>query len=96
MAEIHPELRVFKGPRLRSDTIVVDDDYVGPGKALLHAGSSPSGEVREREAEYDLSRASPAQLRVIALFVQQGDIVLSRSGAIGRVSWMGPVSMERL
>ena len=89
MAELHPELRIFKGPRLRSDTIVVDDDHTGPSEPYYTPGAVLQ-EKCESAKRFDLSRANPAQLRVIsAIRVQQGDIVISRSGAIGRVSWIG-------
>ena len=89
MAELHPELRIFKGPRLRSDTIVVDDDHMGPCEPYYTPGAVLQ-EKCESAKRFDLSRASPAQLRVIsAIRVQQGDIVISRSGAIGRISWIG-------
>jgi hypothetical protein len=89
LAELHPELRVFKGPRLRSDNIVVDEDHKGSREPYYTPGAVLQ-EKCESAKHFDLTRATPAQLRVIeAIRVRQGDIVISRSGAIGRVSWIG-------
>ena len=89
LAELHPELRIFKGPRLRSDNIVVDEDHAGPAEPYYTPGAVLQ-EKCESAKRFDLSRATASQRRVIeTIRVRQGDIVISRSGAIGRVSWIG-------
>jgi hypothetical protein len=89
LGELHPDLRIFKGPRLRSDNLVVDEDHSGPSEPYYTPGAVLQ-EKCESAKRFDLSRATTAQQRVIeAIRVHQGDIVISRSGAIGRVSWIG-------
>ena len=76
----------------------MQDAAAGPRRRQVHAGPAEPyytpGAVLQEKCEsakrFDLSRATASQRRVIeTIRVRQGDIVISRSGAIGRVSWIG-------
>jgi type I restriction enzyme M protein len=79
-------VRVFKGPRLKSENLI--DDY----GASVEPYYTPSAVLQEKSDSaklLDLSRASVSQLATIdAIRVHRGDIVISRSGTIGRVAYI--------
>ena len=78
-------VRVFKGPRLKSEDLIVR----GPG-AGVEPYYTPSSMLQEKgdSAKWlNVGRANKKQLATIdAIRVRRGDIVVSRSGTIGRVA----------
>jgi type I restriction enzyme M protein len=83
--QIDPNIRVFKGPRLKSEDLIVSDRRSG-----VEPYYTPSAMLQEKSDSVKyivISRASKKQLATIdAIRVQEGDIVISRSGTIGRVA----------
>ncbi len=88
LAQLHHGVEVFKGPRFKSENIITDDPRPGATEPYY----TPSAVLQEKSdsVKYvDTSRASSAQLRQIqAIRVRQGDIVITRSGTIGRVAYI--------
>ena len=77
-------IQIFKGPRLKSENIIVETS--GPGVEPYYTPSAMLQEKSESAKLLDISKASLAQLRTIAAIrVHRGDIVVTRSGTIGRV-----------
>lgn len=79
------DIRVFKGPRLKSENLIVEETgtavepYYTPGAILQEKSDSAK--------LLDVSKATAKQLATInAIRVYRGDIVVTRSGTIGRVA----------
>jgi type I restriction-modification system DNA methylase subunit len=86
ISQVVPDTKVFKGPRLKSENLIVEKidnettEIYYPPTAILQGKS-------ESFKYLDLSKASKKQLETIEkLRVHKGDIVITRSGSIGRVA----------
>lgn len=81
-------VEVFKGPRLKSESLIVEDgrsprDGVEP----YYTPSAVLQERRDAAKMLDTTRMSKAQAATVAAIrVRRGDIVITRSGTIGRVA----------
>jgi type I restriction-modification system DNA methylase subunit len=86
--EIAESIEVFKGPRLKSENLIVDVDDAGrPGVEPYYTPSAVLQERRDAAKFLDTSRASKSQAATIAAIrVRRGDIVITRSGTIGRIA----------
>jgi type I restriction enzyme M protein len=87
LAEVHPLIQIYKGPRLKSEDIIVEtpgvdiEDYLTPSAVLQ--------EKNDSSKLLHLGRASKKQLATIrALRVKRGDLLVTRSGTIGRVAYI--------
>jgi len=83
--QLDPGIRIFKGPRLKSENLIVEDraDKVEP----YYTPSSMLQEKGDSAKLLNVGRADKKQLATIdAIRVKKGDIVISRSGSIGRVA----------
>jgi type I restriction enzyme M protein len=87
LGQIAPNTKIFKGPRLKSENLVVEN--TGPNIEPYYTPSAVLQEKGQSAKLFDVSLATPSQLRAInAVRVYRGDIVISRSGTIGRVSYI--------
>jgi hypothetical protein len=85
IGQIVTGIQIFKGPRLKSENIIVETP--GPNVEPYYTPSAVLQEKSESAKLLDISKATPAQLRTIAAIrVHKGDIVITRSGTIGRVA----------
>ncbi|WP_248304914.1 N-6 DNA methylase [Devosia sp. FKR38] len=83
--QIAPDIRVFKGPRLKSEDLIVSE--MADGVEPYYTPSSMLQERGESAKLLNVRRATRKQLDTInAIRVRRGDIVISRSGSIGRVA----------
>jgi len=87
LGQITNDVRIFKGPRLKTENIIVErpsrntEPYYTPSAVLQERGESVKN--------FDLSKATKNQMRAInAVRVNRGDIVITRSGTIGRVAYI--------
>lgn len=87
---VGPSGDIFKGPRLKSENLVVEVDAIGtPGVEPYFTPSAVLQERADAAKLFDIRRANPAQASTIAAIrVQAGDIVITRSGTIGRVAFV--------
>ncbi|QWW69360.1 N-6 DNA methylase [Rhizobium sp. WYJ-E13] len=87
IGDIAAGVKIFKGPRFKSESIIVDE----PGPTV-EPYLTPTAVLQEKSDSaklLDVGRASAAQLRAInAIRVRRGDIVITRSGTIGRVAYI--------
>ena len=85
LGQISQGIKIFKGPRLKSENIIVEEHKSG-----VEPYYTPSAVLQEKGESaklLDVSRATQKQLRTInAIRVKRGDIVITRSGTIGRVT----------
>ncbi len=87
IGELEPDIKIFKGPRFKSENIIVDE--AGPTTEFYYTPSALLQERSESVKIIDVARASTSQLRTIgAIRVRRGDIVITRSGSIGRISYI--------
>jgi len=87
LGQIDADVRIFKGPRLKSENLLVE--HAGPGVEPYYTPSAVLQEKSESAKLLDVRLATPKQIATInAVRVHRGDIVISRSGTIGRVSYI--------
>lgn len=86
LGQVSKDILIFKGPRIKTENLVVDDD--SNGTELYYPPMAVLQEKSESAKPIDTSRASKKQLHAIkALRVNHGDILVTRSGTIGRVAY---------
>ena len=87
LGQITQDIKIFKGPRLKSENIIVEDS--GPDVEPYYTPSAVLQEKSDSVKLLDVSRAVASQLRAIqSIRVERGDIVITRSGTIGRVAFI--------
>lgn len=87
LGALEKDVRIFKGPRFKSESIIVEEP--GKGTEPYYTPSALLQEKSESVKLLDVSKASKKQLATIAAIrVYRGDIVITRSSSIGRVSYI--------
>jgi len=87
IGQIEKSVKIFKGPRLKSENLIVENP--GPNIEPYYTPSAVLQERGQSAKLFNLALASPVQINTInAVRVYRGDIVISRSGTIGRVSFI--------
>ena len=87
VGQIVQDVQIFKGPRIKTENLIVESknettERYFPPMAVLQ-------EKSESAKLIDLGKASKKQLQTIkALRVQYGDLLVTRSGTIGRVAYV--------
>jgi type I restriction enzyme M protein len=80
-------IKIFKGPRFKSENLVVEKD--GENIEPYYTPTAILQEKADNMKLLDLSKASENQLKTIsAIRLRRGDIVITRSGNIGRVAYI--------
>src|SRR5690606_38028001 len=87
LGQICSGVRIFKGPRLKSENLIVENE--GPGVEPYYTPSAVLQEKSDSAKLLNVSLASTKQISTInAVRVYRGDIVITRSGTIGRVAYI--------
>ncbi len=87
LGQICSGVRIFKGPRLKSENLIVEND--GPGIEPYYTPSAVLQEKSDSAKLLNVSLASAKQISTInAVRVYRGDIVITRSGTIGRIAYI--------
>lgn len=87
IGQIYSGIRIFKGPRLKSENLIVEEP--GDGVEPYYTPSAVLQEKSESAKLLNINFASDKQLATInAVRVFRGDIVVTRSGTIGRVAFI--------
>lgn len=87
LGQLTSDIKIFKGPRLKTENIITEEhgEYVEP----YYTPSAVLQEKGESAKLFDLSKATESQIKAInAVRVKRGDIVISRSGTVGRVAYI--------
>jgi type I restriction enzyme M protein len=90
LSQTEAGMKIFKGARLRTENLIV----AGPdgSNASIEPYFPPSSLLQEKRDSIkwlDLSRATDAQLKAFdAVRVKRGDLLVTRSGSIGRVAYI--------
>lgn len=92
LGQIEPGVKVFKGPRLKTENVIVKDSGDGADVVGYYTPSAMLQDKRDSAKWIDLSVASPKQRRDFDIVtVHEGDILLTRSGTIGRLAYVTSV-----
>ncbi len=88
LSQIEDGVKIFKGPRFKSENIICEKKET----SSIESYYTPSAVLQEKcdSVKFvDVSKANASQLRTInAIRVKRGDIVITRSGSIGRVEYI--------
>ncbi len=86
VGQISSGVLIFKGPRIKTENLIVE--AVGEGVERYFPPMAVLQEKAESAKLIDTKRASAKQLHTIKLLrVQHGDLLITRSGTIGRVAY---------
>jgi preprotein translocase subunit YajC len=88
LSQLDRNIKIFKGPRFKSENLIVETKINGSVEPYY----TPSAVLQEKSDSVkliDVSKASKTQLKTITTIrLHQGDIVITRSGSIGRVAYI--------
>ncbi|QMA44282.1 N-6 DNA methylase [Citrobacter freundii] len=80
-------IKIFKAPRMKTENLIVED-FINEWCETYNTPSSVLQEKGDASKILDISKANKKQIAAIRdLRVQHGDILITRSGTIGRVSY---------
>lgn len=87
-------IKIFKGPRLRTDNVIVESPDDGLEVEPYYTPSAVLQDKRDSVKWLDISKASDRQLAAFdKVRVRHGDLLVTRSGSIGRVGYI-PESLD--
>ncbi|RIS72242.1 N-6 DNA methylase [Mycobacteroides abscessus] len=90
LSQVEQGIRIYKGPRLRTEPLIVDRP--DPGNESVKPYFTPSALLQDKRDSVkwlDLSRASDREMTKFEMVrVWRGDILITRSGTIGRVAYI--------
>jgi hypothetical protein len=85
LGQLDKDIRIFQGPRWKSENII-SEVSVGESVEPYYTPSAILQEKGDSKKFLNLSKASKKQLKTIEkLRVHRGDILITRSGSIGRI-----------
>lgn len=85
IGQLEKGIKIFKGPRLKTENLVVEN--LGPNVEPYFTPTAVLQEKGESAKLFNLAIATKSQLNALnAVRVFSGDIVITRSGTIGRVT----------
>jgi len=91
LAQVETGVKIYKGPRLRTENLLVEDPAEGKDVEPYYTPSAVLQDRRDSVKWLDLSRATPKQIRDFdQVRVERGDILITRSGSIGRIAYITP------
>lgn len=90
-------IAIFKGPRLKTENVIVSSEEQGINVVGYYTPSAMLQEKRDSAKLVDLGKASPKQLQDFEVVtVHEGDILLTRSGTIGRLAYVTSMMAGRI
>ncbi len=89
VAQIEQNIKIFKGPRLKTENILVEDPADGSKVEPYFMPTAVLQDKQDSKKYLDLSKATQKQLKSFdAVRVMEGDLLITRSGSIGRVAYI--------
>jgi type I restriction-modification system DNA methylase subunit len=89
LGQIEPNVRIFKGPRLKTENVIVNSADEGADVVGYYTPSSMLQDKRDSVKWIDLKPATAKQLSDFAMVtVHEGGLLLTRSGTIGRLAYV--------
>lgn len=92
LGQLEKGITIFKGPRLKTENVVVPSGDSGNEVVGYFPPTSMLQDKRDSAKFIDLSRASGKQRKDFKVVtVHEGDLLLTRSGSIGRLAYVSSV-----
>ena len=92
LGQIVKGISIFKGPRLKTENVIVRSSADGEKVVGYYTPSAMLQDKRDSAKLIDLAKASKKQLRDFEVVtVHEGDLLLTRSGTIGRLAYVSSV-----
>jgi type I restriction enzyme M protein len=89
MSQIEQGITIFKGPRLRTEPLIVEGPDDGTEVERYYTPSAVLQDRRDGVKWLDLARATPRRRKALdKVRVRTGDLLVTRSGSIGRVAYV--------
>lgn len=89
IGQMDNEIHIFKGPRFKSENIIIEEPEDPSELECYYTPTAVLQEKSESVKYIDIKKADKKQLSTIAAIrIKRGDIVISRSGTIGRVAYI--------
>lgn len=92
LSQVEKGIKIFKGPRLKTENVIVTSPEEGTNVVGYFTPSAMLQDKRDSAKLIDLAKASKKQLRDYDIVtVHEGDLLLTRSGTIGRLAYVSSV-----
>ncbi|WP_194948993.1 N-6 DNA methylase [Actinomyces trachealis] len=92
LGQLEKGIAIFKGPRLKTESVIVKESSTGTQVVGYFTPSSMLQDKRDSAKYIDLVKVSKKQLRDFnVVTVHRGDLLLTRSGSIGRLAYVSSV-----
>ncbi|GAA2847505.1 N-6 DNA methylase [Microbacterium arabinogalactanolyticum] len=92
LGQLERGISIFKGPRLKTENVIVPNETAGDNVVGYFTPSAMLQDKRDSAKYVDLAKASPKQIRDFdTVTVHEGDLLLTRSGSIGRLAYVSSV-----
>lgn len=92
LGQLERGISIFKGPRLKTENVIVPNENAGDNVVGYFTPSAMLQDKRDSAKYVDLAKASPKQIRDFdTVTVHEGDLLLTRSGSIGRLAYVSSV-----
>ena len=89
LGQLMPGVSIFKGPRLKTENVIVPTLDTGQDVVGYFTPSAMLQDKRDSAKFIDLDKANEKQLRDFdTVMVHAGDLLLTRSGSIGRLAYV--------
>lgn len=97
LGEVEKGVSIFKGPRLRTENVLVSNPEEGKNVVGYYTPSTMLQDKRDSAKLVDLAKASKKQLKDFnVVTVKEGDLLLTRSGTIGRLAYISSVMDKQI
>lgn len=92
LSQLAKGISIFKGPRLKTENVIVKNPSQGTKVVGYFTPSAMLQDKRDSAKYVDLAKASTKQVRDFDIVtVHEGDLLLTRSGTIGRLAYVSSV-----
>lgn len=92
LGQVEKGIAIFKGPRLRTENVIVSSPDEGKQVVGYFTPSAMLQDKRDSVKLVDLTRANDKQKRDFKVVtVKEGDLLLTRSGTIGRLAYVSSI-----
>ncbi|MFZ2288928.1 MAG: N-6 DNA methylase [Halopseudomonas yangmingensis] len=92
LGQLEKFISVFKGPRLKTENVIVSSPSAGVNVVGYYTPSAMLQDKRDSAKFVDLEKANKKQMHDFEIvMVHEGDLLLTRSGSIGRLAYVSSV-----
>jgi type I restriction enzyme M protein len=90
LSQVEQGILIYKGPRIKTENLIVDEELAGqPDVEPYFTPSAVLQDKRDSVKWLDMAKANAKQEKAFeAVRVKRGDLLVTRSGSIGRVAYI--------